>query len=190
MFNFSRAALLESGVPEGDLPRTHRGIIEAFRKHAVLSGRIEHDLASNLSKAENLRLMADYTAAEVDPAAAAGIVEQAERYVRTVERVFALEQSKGLESHTAEQQRSPSGNTVRAISDIDEMQRKAAEEWSKRQQQAGDVSQTLEDLQKHGRENWQKPRQSENVAQRSGELNPGRKDTGEDLARGMENDLE
>ena len=31
MFNIARAALLEAGVAEGELPRTHRGISEAFR---------------------------------------------------------------------------------------------------------------------------------------------------------------
>ena len=31
MFNVARAALLNVGMPEGDLPRTHRGVIEAFR---------------------------------------------------------------------------------------------------------------------------------------------------------------
>jgi uncharacterized protein (UPF0332 family) len=46
MFNVARAALLNSGVPEGDLPRTHRGVIEAFRNHAVQTGRVDAELAS------------------------------------------------------------------------------------------------------------------------------------------------
>jgi uncharacterized protein (UPF0332 family) len=60
MFNVARAALLNSGVPEGDLPRTHRGVIEAFRNHAVQTGRVDAELASTLSRTESLRLKADY----------------------------------------------------------------------------------------------------------------------------------
>jgi hypothetical protein len=35
--------------------------------------------------------MADYTAKEIDPEAAAKLVEEAEKYIRTVGRVFGLE---------------------------------------------------------------------------------------------------
>lgn len=88
MFNISRAALLKAGVAEGELPRTHRGISEAFRQRAVLTGKIDAELASALSRAESLRLMADYTATEIDANAATKLVEQAESYVRAVGRVF------------------------------------------------------------------------------------------------------
>ena len=91
MFNVARAALLSAGVSEGDLPRTHRGVIEAFRIHAVQTGRIDGDLASSLSRTENLRLKADYTATEIAPDAAKQVVAYAEEFVRTVERVFGLE---------------------------------------------------------------------------------------------------
>ena len=47
MFNVARAGLLSAGVPEGDLPRTHRGLIEAFRIHAVQTGRVDADMASS-----------------------------------------------------------------------------------------------------------------------------------------------
>jgi uncharacterized protein (UPF0332 family) len=40
MFNVARAALLNAGVSEAELPRTHRGVIEAFRIHGVQTGRI------------------------------------------------------------------------------------------------------------------------------------------------------
>jgi len=98
MFNISRAAVLKAGVAEGELPRTHRGISEAFRQHAVLAGKIDAELASTLSRAENLRLMADYTATEIDASAAAKLVEQAEEYVRTVRHVFDLQQAARLET--------------------------------------------------------------------------------------------
>jgi uncharacterized protein (UPF0332 family) len=94
MFNVARAALLNSGVPEGDLPRTHRGVIEAFRNHAVQTGRVDAELASTLSRTESLRLKADYTGSEIEFAAAERVVAHAEKFVRTVEREF------GLETHT------------------------------------------------------------------------------------------
>ena len=109
MFNISRAALLKAGVAEGELPRTHRGISDAFRQHAVLTRKVDAELASTLSRAESLRLMADYTATEIDANAATKLVEQAENYVRTVERVFGLQRSpelkiagptKGQENHS------------------------------------------------------------------------------------------
>ena len=36
-FDMARAALLRAGVAEDKLPRTHSGVIEAFRSHAVQS---------------------------------------------------------------------------------------------------------------------------------------------------------
>jgi len=45
MFNFARVTLLSVGVPEHDLPRTHSGVIAAFSRHAVQSGRIDLALA-------------------------------------------------------------------------------------------------------------------------------------------------
>jgi uncharacterized protein (UPF0332 family) len=100
MFDMARAALLNAGVPEDKLPRTHSGVIGAFRQHAIESGKIDVGLASALSRAEGLRLLADYTDTEVDIKSAANAVAQAETFVQTVERVFDLEvsyQETGLE---------------------------------------------------------------------------------------------
>jgi uncharacterized protein (UPF0332 family) len=41
MFDIARAALLSAGVREDELPRTHSGVIGAFSKQAVQSGRID-----------------------------------------------------------------------------------------------------------------------------------------------------
>lgn len=50
MFDIARAALLRAGVTEDKLPRTHSGVIEAFRNHAVESGQIDRQLAAQLSR--------------------------------------------------------------------------------------------------------------------------------------------
>jgi uncharacterized protein (UPF0332 family) len=144
MFNVARAALLSAGVQEGNLPRTHRGLIEAFRIHAVQTGRIETDMASSLSRTENLRLKADYTATEIDTGVAKEVVAHAEKFVQTVERVFGLETpvrqiaaEKGSsqerdgvsQSDTAivgtDQSQEPLGRAPT----LEETQRKAAENW-------------------------------------------------------------
>lgn len=163
MFNISRAALLKAGIPEGELPRTHRGISDAFRQHAVLNGKIDADLASALSRAESLRLMADYTATEIDANAATKLVEQAENYVRTVGRVFDLQKSAGLEAagppelqdnHSREEQASATGN----FSEVDEMEearRKGREEWLKLQKQKLESgAPTLEQRRAKAVEDW------------------------------------
>ena len=93
MFNIARAALLSVGVPEGDLPRKHTGVIAAFAQHAVQSGHIDPDLAAALGRTESLRLRADYTGTEIDVQTAADTVARAEAFVGTVARVFALHES-------------------------------------------------------------------------------------------------
>ena len=121
MFNVARAALLSAGIPEGALPRTHRGVMEAFRIHAVQTGRIEAELASILSRTESLRLKADYTATEIDPDAAKQVVASAEQFLRTVERVFGLGGDTTLVKESSESQvRRPS---------LEETRRQAAEDW-------------------------------------------------------------
>jgi uncharacterized protein (UPF0332 family) len=103
MFNIARAALLSAGVAERDLPRTHNGVIAAFRQHAVLSGRIDPELAAGLGRTENLRLRADYTGDDIDASTAAGTVARATEFVTTVGRAFGLHESSaatGLDEET------------------------------------------------------------------------------------------
>jgi uncharacterized protein (UPF0332 family) len=91
MFNAARASLLSAGVSEGDLPRTHNGVIAAFGQHAVKTGRVDPALGRSFNEAEVLRLRADYTGLEIAPRTAEEIVSRAEVFVRTV----GLELSKG-----------------------------------------------------------------------------------------------
>jgi len=76
MFNIARAALLCAGVPEEGLPSEHKELIAALRQYAVQTGQIDRDLAGVLNKAENLRLQADYTGAEIEPPFAAEAVRR------------------------------------------------------------------------------------------------------------------
>ena len=141
MFDIARAALLRSGVTEDMLPRTHGGVIEAFRRHAVQSGQIDRELATQLSRAESLRLQADYTGTEIEPAEATEIVHKAELFVQTVQRVFSLDQSSlaaeyPLASKNDDQVSEPMGavsedGTKHANPEpsLEEIRRQARENW-------------------------------------------------------------
>ncbi|MGC2463342.1 MAG: HEPN domain-containing protein [Steroidobacteraceae bacterium] len=92
MFDVARAALLCAGVAEDRLPRTHNGVIEAFRQHAVQSGLMERQLAGELNRTESLRIKADYTDLEMEPKTATEVVENAELFVQGVVHAFGLDE--------------------------------------------------------------------------------------------------
>ena len=91
MFDMAQAALLRAGVSEDNLPRTHNGVIEAFRSHAVRPGKIDRQLATELSRIESLRIKADYTGTEIEINEATEVVQKAELFVQAVERAFGLD---------------------------------------------------------------------------------------------------
>jgi len=143
MFNVARAALLESGVPESELPKSHNGLIGAFGHEAVKVRQLNPDLGRALSKTESLRLMADYMGHQIDQPTAEGAVSRAELFVRSVEREFGLEKlaahpslspdaSKTLdEKNQSNSARDHSAETCAAPQplSIEETQRNAAEKW-------------------------------------------------------------
>ncbi len=149
MFDIARAALLKAGVAEDKLPRTHNGVSEAFRLHAVQSGLIDRQLATELSRTESLRIKADYTDLEVEPTAATEVVEKAERFVQAVRRVFSLNESslgKEYENHNPDHDDKISEPVV-GVSKIErkdvhlepisleEIRREARENWLRLRQQ-------------------------------------------------------
>ena len=90
MFNAANAALLWSGahVNPGETKK-HNSLIAAFGKHLVLTGLLPSDLGKALNKAENVRILADYTGEDIELEKAAEIVEQAAQFVTAVENKFA-----------------------------------------------------------------------------------------------------
>jgi uncharacterized protein (UPF0332 family) len=143
MFDIARATLLKAGVAEDKLPRTHHGVIEAFRVHAVQSGQIDRELGAELSRTESLRIKADYTGIEIEPATAAGAVAKAEIFVQTVERVFSLGESSlgkdyGNRNPNHDDKVSEPGNAVERMQtnypppqpfSLEEERRQARENW-------------------------------------------------------------
>lgn len=146
MFDFAQAALLRAGVTEDKLPRTHSGIIEAFRRHAVQSGQVDRELATQLSRTESLRIKADYTGAEIELSEAKEVVQNAELFVQTVERVFGLDKpsmAKEYENPTSKDDDKVSEPAVPAS----EIERVKLEPIS------------LEEIRRQARENWLQSRQ-------------------------------
>jgi len=127
MFDIVRAALLRTGIAEDNMPRTHGGVNEAF-------WRSDPHLGAELSRMESLRIEADYTGVEIDPETAAGAVEKAELFVRTVRRVFNLDESfpdrddKVSEPDIEREQSQARSIDVRS-SWLEEERRQARENW-------------------------------------------------------------
>ena len=80
MFDIARAALLKAGLSEDKLPRTHSGVIDAFGRYAIESGKIDVELAGGLSRTEALRMQADCTDTPVNARSGADAVAQAESF--------------------------------------------------------------------------------------------------------------
>lgn len=180
MFDLARAALLNSGVPENKMLRTHNGVIAAFRQHAIESGKIDVGLASALSRAEGMRVLADYTDTEIGAESAADAVAQAETFVQTVEQVFGLEESYqagGPDNHEPDHDDKVSELSV-----------------SKEEPETGRVEVkpfSLEEERRQARENWLRFRQQQIHGVKGGD--PGRvagRGAGEDRSHSTGDDTE
>jgi uncharacterized protein (UPF0332 family) len=85
MFDAARAALISVGPWQaGEIPRTHSGLISAFSMHLVKAGRVSVELGRDLNKAEEIRLIADYTGDPVEQEVAERLVGQGEIFVTTI----------------------------------------------------------------------------------------------------------
>jgi uncharacterized protein (UPF0332 family) len=147
MFDIARAAVLRAGVAEDKLPRTHNGVIQLFRLHAVQSGLMDQRLAGELSRTESLRIKADYTDLEIEPKIASEVVEKAELFVQTVARVFSLDKSS-----LGSEYESPNSNHDDKVSETYEVSK--IEKTDVRLQPI-----SLEDIRREARENWLRSRQ-------------------------------
>jgi uncharacterized protein (UPF0332 family) len=146
MFDIARAALLKAGVTEDKLPRTHNGVSEAFRLQAVQSGLIDRRLAAELSRTESLRIKTDYTDLEIEPKIASEVVEKADLFVQTVERVFALDESSlGSEYENHDSNHDDKVSEMSSLSKIEKTETRQLP--------------SLEDVRREARENWLRLRQ-------------------------------
>lgn len=75
MFDAARAALANAAEPE--TTKTHGGLIAAFGLQLVKPGRLPKALGRMLNRAEEVRLLADYTGGSVESAGARELLSQA-----------------------------------------------------------------------------------------------------------------
>ena len=179
MFDIARAALLRAGVTEDKLPRTHGGVIEAFHSHAVRSGQIDRQLAAQLSRTESLRIKADYTGTEIELSEAKEVVQNAELFVQTVERVFGLDKpslAKEYANPTSKDDDKVSEPAVAAS----EIERVKLEPIS------------LEEIRRQARENWLQSRQQTVSEAKKGASHSKDADRGtkEDQGHSIDDDLD
>lgn len=84
MFDAARAAL--ASEPSVEATRTHNGLIAAFGLRLVKTGHLPKELGRMLNRAEEIRLLADYTGGVVEPQDAKELLSQAEAFVGAVRR--------------------------------------------------------------------------------------------------------
>ena len=85
MFDAARAALLTLEEPlQSEVIKTHSGLITAFSLYLIKTGRIPEQYGKALRQVEQIRLIADYSDAEIERAAAATAIRQASDFVAAV----------------------------------------------------------------------------------------------------------
>jgi len=82
MFDAARAALASETSPEAT--RAHNGLIAAFGLRLVKTGRLPKELGRVLNRAEEVRLLADYTGGVVERQDARELLAHAEAFVSAV----------------------------------------------------------------------------------------------------------
>jgi uncharacterized protein (UPF0332 family) len=89
MFDAARAALLQSGAPVApDIGRTHSGVLTAFGLYLVKEGPLPVELGRSLSRAQEVRLVADYKGDSVDADDANDVVIRAAEFVASVQQMY------------------------------------------------------------------------------------------------------
>jgi uncharacterized protein (UPF0332 family) len=180
MFDIAQAALLCAGITEDKLPRTHSGVIEAFRIHAVLSGQIDRQLATQLSRTESLRIKADYTGTEIELSEAEEVVQNAELFVQTVERVFGLDKPSSAREYENPTPKDDDKVSEPAVA-VSEIERKSAK--------LEPIS--LEEIRRQARENWLQLRQRMvSDARGAGHSKDADRGTKEDQSHSIDDDVD
>jgi uncharacterized protein (UPF0332 family) len=91
MFDAAHAALFALRAEDIAAPiKTHNGLVAAFGRRVVATGRLAAEHGSDLNKVQTLRELADYSGDPVDIDKAAWAVDRAEAFVAAVKRKFGL----------------------------------------------------------------------------------------------------
>jgi uncharacterized protein (UPF0332 family) len=94
MFDAARAALLTVEEPlRSEVIKTHSGLITAFSLYLIKTGRIPERYGKALRQVDQIRLIADYSDAEIESADAATAIRLASDFVEAVGGYIAKEPS-------------------------------------------------------------------------------------------------
>lgn len=92
MFDAARAALLVAASSKLlDAAKTHSGVISAFGLHLVKNEGIDKEFGRMLKRAEETRIVADYTGDSIEMADAQALVEQSTLFVTAMRSRFVPE---------------------------------------------------------------------------------------------------
>jgi uncharacterized protein (UPF0332 family) len=92
MHDAAHAALIATGYETPDeIIKTHHSLIAEFGKKLVLGGQIDAAHGRAFNKAQEMRLLADYSAEPPSADEAQGVVEKAEAFVAAIRARFAKE---------------------------------------------------------------------------------------------------
>jgi uncharacterized protein (UPF0332 family) len=87
MFDAARAALVQTKAPANtEVAKTHNGLSAAFSQHLIKSGQLSTGLGRALSRAHEIRLLADYTGDPIESDVAAKLVQQAAEFIEEITR--------------------------------------------------------------------------------------------------------
>jgi uncharacterized protein (UPF0332 family) len=84
MYDAAHAALLHEAPVDYKVTKTHSALIAAFGVHLVLTNKLPRELGRSLNEVEQIRLLADYTGADIKPEQASWAVNQAEVFVAAI----------------------------------------------------------------------------------------------------------
>jgi uncharacterized protein (UPF0332 family) len=91
MFDAAHAALIATGheLPN-DMIKTHHTLIAEFGKKLVQSGQVDLRFGRAINRAEDIRVIADYSSTFLPLAEAKWAVEEAEAFVAAIKEKFSL----------------------------------------------------------------------------------------------------
>jgi uncharacterized protein (UPF0332 family) len=73
--------------------KTHSGLIGAFGRHLVKTGRLPAELGRALNEVERVRLLADYTGDKIDHEKANWAVDQSAAFIVAIQQEITARQS-------------------------------------------------------------------------------------------------
>ena len=93
MFDAARTALLATKAEVTlNVGKTHGGVLTTFSQHLVKNGPVPHHIGRLLNRAEETRIVADYSGDSISPDDAQQLVEAAETFVATLAALVTPDQ--------------------------------------------------------------------------------------------------